>query len=155
MNMENYDQFQIYFDLVELLPFRNIVIDALGVFPPCSGPCGTIPSTTHGMVANAMLASLQEVDNGYEIFNEFNGFTGVFPIDVAVYKNQKLVAFVEIDGAHHYNIEGKLKRKDSLKEFLYSKKYPNIEIFRIRSDQCEAIGHRKAGHALASWILKK
>jgi hypothetical protein len=107
------------------------------------------------MVANAMLASLREVDQSYEIYNEFNGFTGVFPLDIAVYKNKKLVAFVEIDGAHHYNIEGKLKRKDCLKEFLYSKKYPDIQIFRIRADQCEAIGNRKAGHALATWILKK
>ena len=73
----------------------------------------------------------------------------------AVYKNKKLVAFVEIDGAHHYNIEGKLKRKDCLKEFLYNKRYPDIKIFRIRADQCEAIGNRKAGHALATWIIKK
>ena len=81
------------------------------------------------------------------------GLHGVFPIDAAVYYQNNLVAFVEIDGEFHYKQLGQvLRRKDRMKEFLYKRHYPNIPLFRIRSDQCTVIGVRRAGRELAVWI---
>jgi len=96
--------------------------------------------------------------------NEFNGLGGVFPVDVGVYYDEKLVAFVEIDGEFHYKFNsradvssddgwnGKLRRKDQFKEACYRHKYPDVPLFRIRSDQCEQLGMDRAGLALANWI---
>jgi len=81
------------------------------------------------------------------------GLHGVFPIDAAVYYQNNLVAFVEIDGEFHYKQLGQvLRRKDRMKEFLYKRHYPTIPLFRIRSDQCTVIGMGRAGRELAIWI---
>jgi hypothetical protein len=81
------------------------------------------------------------------------GLHGVFPVDSAVYFNNKLVALVEIDGEFHYKQLGQLlRRKDKMKEFLYKYHYPTLPLFRIRSDQCTVIGVTRAGKELANWI---
>ena len=104
------------------------------------------------------------------MFNEFNGLNGVFPVDVAIYYREQLVAFVEVDGEFHYkfDIEAQdqavpkwmrennptlLRRKNTLKEFCYRKTYPHLPLYRIRSDQCETVGFPMAGEALAKWII--
>jgi len=86
--------------------------------------------------------------------HEFSGLRGIFPIDAAVYCDNKLVALVEIDGEFHYKALGQsLRRKDQLKEFIYRCIYPELPLFRIRSDQCSVIGADRAGEALATWII--
>lgn len=81
------------------------------------------------------------------------GLHGVFPVDAAVYHNDKLVSLVEIDGEFHYKQLGQLlRRKDKMKEFLYKYHYPDLPLFRIRSDQCSVIGVSRAGKELARWI---
>ena len=92
-------------------------------------------------------------------------------MDVGVYYEDTLVAFVEIDGDFHYKFRQssqevedaaaagrtrgavQLRRKDRLKEFCYRSKYPDVPLFRIRSDQCEELGMQRAGKALATWIV--
>lgn len=111
----------------------------------------------------------------YSLQNEFNGLGGVFPVDVGVYFQETLVAFVEIDGEFHYKFEGQtedndgwsegepkdtsrwggamqLRRKDRLKEFCYRAKYPQVPLFRVRTDQCHQLGFGAVGQALATWI---
>jgi len=96
-----------------------------------------------------------EISPGYSVQHEFAGFGGVFSVDSGVYLDDKLVAFVEIDGEFHYRqFDRQLCRKDQMKEYLYRLKFPGIPLYRIRGDQCAAIGDRNAGAALASWISK-
>ena len=45
-----------------------------------------------------------------------------------------------------------LRRKDKFKEFLYKVHYPDLPLFRIRSDQCKVVGTLRAGSELAGWI---
>ena len=144
----------------------EFVISHLGEFPICSGPSGTVPSGLHTRCAHSMIHKLNAGEfrssssshsPKYNIMNEFNGLGGVFPVDVGVYYDEKLVAFVEIDGEFHYKFNsradvgsddgwnGKLRRKDKLKEACYRHKYPDVPLFRIRSDQCEQLGMDRAG----------
>lgn len=89
----------------------------------------------------------------FPIFYSLLGLHGVFPVDAAVYYNDKLAALVEIDGEFHYKQLGQLlRRKDRMKEFLYKHHYPTLPLFRIRSDQCTVIGVQRAGKELACWI---
>jgi hypothetical protein len=73
----------------------------------------------------------------YEIANEFEGIRkGLFSVDMAVKKNNKLIGFVEIDGDQHYRVDEatrkkKLRRKDQLKEALYRYDYPDIPFLRF------------------------
>ena len=42
----------------------------------------------------------------FSVLNEFNGMKGVLAMDAAVFKDDQLVAFVEIDGESHYKQVG-------------------------------------------------
>ena len=154
--VDHYDQFGVYFEMMQNIPpCRDYAISKLGAIPRVTGPHPDIPSYLHAQIVKYLVESLTAKDQNYSIFNEFSGFQGVFPIDCAVYKNNELVAFVEIDGEFHYNpINQELRRKDRLKEKLYSLAYPNIPLFRVKNDQVTVIGYPDSGRVLASWILK-
>jgi hypothetical protein len=173
---ENYDQFAMYFEFLDAIPGGRSLMEkhlkqhaqwcnqssggSFHIPPKISGPSANVPSRLHARTVGAMLASLQKssISRGeklrWEVFNEFSGLRGIFPIDAAVYCNGDLVALVEIDGEFHYKeVSAKLRRKDQLKEYLYRKYYPNLPLFRIRSDQCSVLGIERAGDALANWII--
>lgn len=40
--------------------------------------------------------------NQFRIVNEVSCFDGVFPVDIVIYRNDQIVAMLEIDGPHHY-----------------------------------------------------
>lgn len=151
---ENFDQFAIYFELMRAVPKgTKIVMDILGYEPRTSGPSATIPSKLHATTSNSMLTHLLKHSTDFDIFNEFSGLHGVFPIDTAVYYKNELVALVEIDGEYHYKSQ-QLRRKDRLKDFLYRHHYKNIPLYRMKYDQINIIGTSKAGQALADWIAR-
>jgi hypothetical protein len=151
---ENFDQFAIYFELMRAVPKgTKLVMDILGYEPRTSGPSATIPSKLHATTSNSMLTHLLKHSIDFDIFNEFSGLHGVFPIDSAVYYKNELVALVEIDGEYHYKSQ-QLRRKDRLKDFLYRHHYKNIPLYRMKYDQINIIGTSKAGQALADWIAR-
>jgi hypothetical protein len=151
---ENFDQFAIYFELMRAVPKgTKLVMDILGYEPRTSGPSATIPSKLHATTSNSMLTHLLKHSIDFDIFNEFSGLHGVFPIDTAVYYKNELVALVEIDGEYHYKSQ-QLRRKDRLKDFLYRHHYKNIPLYRMKYDQINIIGTSKAGQALADWIAR-
>jgi hypothetical protein len=45
-----------------------------------------------------MIEMLSTISKEYNIYNEFSGLHGVFPIDAAVYYGEQLIALIEIDG---------------------------------------------------------
>jgi hypothetical protein len=73
----------------------------------------------------------------YEIINEYEGIRkGLFPVDIAIKKNNKVIGFIEVDGEFHYRIDKetkskKLRRAEQLKEFLYHFDYPNVPCIRL------------------------
>eukprot|EP00981_Chlorochromonas_danica_P007455 scaffold1754_cov180-Ochromonas_danica.AAC.11 len=144
-NQENYDQFSIYFEFLSVLPGGR----------RRSGPAGNVPSRLHAMTANALEEALIQFSSKFSIFNEFSGLGGVFPIDVAIYYDDKLFAFVEVDGDFHYGPDQQLQRKDRLKEFIYNMRYPDVPLYRIRFDQIHSLGAEQAGKALAMWITRQ
>lgn len=159
---ENYDQFEVYFEFMRTIPYAvEWITSLIGYMPQASGPCAPIPSVLHTKTIQATMANLDPSE--FSVFHEFNGLRGgVFPIDCAVYYHDKLLAFIEVDGNYHYkNIDGEfkrnwsehqLRRKDRLKESLYKNKFPHIPLYRIRSDQVNALGFEKIGQVMASWL---
>jgi hypothetical protein len=61
---------------------------------------------------------------------------------------------LEVDGPHHYRHDGKLRRKDLLKENMYIKKHPDSLFHRIRWDEANRVGSEKVGEELAMKILE-
>jgi hypothetical protein len=158
---ETFDQFAIYMELMRTLPEGRALVsrlwpgegEAAAACP--SGPSATIPSRMHAQTVHAMMDELLALSPNFSCVNEFNGLQGVFPVDCAVYCRDALVAFVEVDGEFHYKDLGQhLRRKDRLKEHIYRFHYPGVPLFRIRSNQIDAIGFKQVGKALASWIAK-
>ena len=103
-------------------------------------------------VVNALGSS--DFANAYEVLPEASSFAGVFPIDAVVKYKGREVAFLEVDGPSHYRYDGKLKRKDKLKEAMYRKKHPHCSFHRIRYDSENKIGADVIGAEIADIIMK-
>ena len=80
----------------------------------------------------------------FRIENEFPGLHAVFPIDAAVYREDRLIAFLEVDGDTHftYDMRGQkqLRRIDLLKMFLYRNRFPSIPIYRVNVEDSNTYG---------------
>lgn len=150
LDRENYDQIAVFFALVEALPNgKNVIESILGHIPQVSGPAALVPSGLH---AKVMEFTMKHLDSRFTTQNEFNGLKGIFPIDAAIYVGDDLLAFIEVDGEYHYKGQQELRRKDRLKEFLYKTRFPSVPLYRVRHDQCEALGFMKLGRSLAAWL---
>lgn len=103
-------------------------------------------------VVNAFGASDYAAE--YEVLPEASSFAGVFPIDATVKYKGREVAFLEVDGPSHYRYDGKLKRKDRLKEAMYLKRHPHCSFHRIRYDSENKIGADVIGAEIADTIMK-
>ncbi len=114
------------------------------------------PASLHLQLTSSVQNKLHQISPAYRLVNEFSGLqSGVFPVDCAVYFDSKLVAFVEIDGPHHYTASrGVLRRDDQLKEYLYSKKYPGVTLFRVKNTDILNLGVEKGVEAVAEKLVK-
>jgi hypothetical protein len=143
---QQHDQYQIFLLWLEAVTARCSTLKTqLTRFWPTAtqavtGPSATVPSITHGRICHGLQHRLRYISPGFTLFNEFLGFTGVFPMDMAVYHDEVLVAFIEVDGAFHYRTCPEtgtvtLRRIDRLKESLYRQRFPEIPTIRIAASQ--------------------
>jgi hypothetical protein len=92
--------------------------------------------------------------NRFGISLEASSFEGVFPIDAAVVQGQRdVVALIEVNGPTHYRNDGRLKRKDELKETMYMKRHPDATFHRIRYNEANKLGSDYIGEEVAAAIL--
>jgi hypothetical protein len=104
----------------------------------------TFPTSSHLKLYKQLHIDIQKYQEErrntiYEIINEYEGIRkGLYPVDVAIKKNNKIIGFIEVDGEFHYRIDKetkskKLRRSDQLKEFLYHYDYPDVPFIRLDS----------------------
>lgn len=93
-----------------------------------------------------------ELNDQYEISLEVSSFDGAYPLDAIITKNGKMVALLEVDGPSHYRPDGRLRRKDQLKEAMYMKKHPDSIFHRIRWDEADKYGTIMVGSELVTLI---
>lgn len=113
----------------------------------------TQSSKLQDRVVKGMINAFKKVEEKFDLGLEVSSFSGVFPIDAVVYFEGKVVAMLEVDGPHHYRHDGKLRRKDLLKERMYTKKHPDSIFHRIRWDEANRLGSETVGEELAMKIL--
>ena len=81
-------------------------------------------------------------------------FGGVFPVDACVSQNDETIALIEIDGPHHYRpCDGRLRRKDQLKETMYRTAMPECSFHRVRWDDANKVGSDVVGEEIAELVL--
>lgn len=105
---------------------------------------------------SAVLAQFAGSDHtaGFRMESEISSFDGVFPVDAAVLRGQRILALLEVDGPFHYRRDGRLRRKDMLKETLYRRQHPNSVFHRIRWDEEQKIGSDVLAKELVELVLK-
>jgi hypothetical protein len=116
-----------------------------------------VPSKLQESVISALTSALRRRNHALEVSNEYSAFSGVFPVDATVFEGELPVAFVEVDGPHHFHFsaaEGraKLRRKDIMKETLYRRKHPTATFIRVRYDQVDHFGSKYVGSEIADFI---
>jgi HD superfamily phosphohydrolase len=73
----------------------------------------------------------------YEVVSGYEGVRkGILPVDITIFKNDKIKGFIEVDGEEKYRKEKeskqqKLRRSEQLKEALYLNDYPGIPFIRV------------------------
>ena len=102
-------------------------------------------------VVQSLQSALNERSSGFELQNEYSAFGGTLPVDATILREGKVVAFIEVDGPHHYPC-GVLRRKDVLKEMLYRHKHPGAVFARVRHDQVRRLGSNEIGHKVADFL---
>lgn len=103
-------------------------------------------------VVKSITKEMQIRNDDLTVRKEFSSFRGAFPIDATVFEDDEPVAFVEVDGPHHYHEGGVLRRKDIMKESLYRQKYPCATFTRIKFDQVHHFGPIYVGREVANYI---
>ena len=89
-----------------------------------------------------------------EVHPEVSCFGGVFPVDAGVTQNDETIALIEIDGPHHYRpCDGRLRRKDQLKETMYRTAMPECAFHRVRWDDANKVGSDVVGEEIAELVL--
>lgn len=162
---ENYHQLQIYFEFLATLPIgQRIIANAFGkpadshFIPEIAGPSPTIPSATHARLTHAIRDYISKKHHEeVSLQHEFNGLQGVYPVDCAVYYDKQAIAFIEVDGEHHYfTIDGvtTLHRTNKLKEWLYAFHYPDVPFFRVDVQEMNKMGLEILAEQLGKKIWK-
>ena len=112
----------------------------------------TKPSKLQQSVVSALTSALRNKSSDFEVEDEYSAFSGAFPVDATIFEGDKPVAFVEVNGPQHYRADGKLRRKDLMKEALYRGKYPDASFTRVRFDQVNRLGSSYVGAQVAQFI---
>jgi hypothetical protein len=110
------------------------------------------PSQLQKGVVCALTEALRRKNADFEVMDEYSAFNGAFPVDATIFEGDQLVAFVEVDGPQHYRADGRLRRKDIMKEALYRGKYPGASFTRVRFDQVNRLGSGYVGAQVANFI---
>lgn len=105
-------------------------------------------------VVIALREAILSIQQGqhYSVDLEMSSFNGVFPVDAAIYKNGKIAALLEVDGPHHFVSDGRLRRKDLLKERMYRLQNPTALFHRVRWDEESKVGSEVVAQELASLV---
>ena len=136
---------------------KRLVLEVLKEFPEIDCTIDYLSTPNHLRISNSLAESLDKLEpNKFKVINEFNKLDGVFPMDIAVLRDEEPVAFIEINGGVHYKNPNKLdelNRKDRLKVSLYSLKYPKAKILHVPVMQKRWMSSNNIGSNLASTIM--
>ena len=146
------EQILIYISTLQTLtPLKNSIASR----PKCALRADkpfTKPSKLQHSVVSALTTALRNKNSDFEVEDEYSAFSGAFPVDATIFEGDKPVAFVEVNGPQHYREDGRLRRKDLMKEALYRGKYPDASFTRVRFDQVSRLGSRYVGTQVAHFI---
>jgi hypothetical protein len=146
------EQILIYLSTLQTLtPLGQNVIDR----PKCTLRADkpfVKPSKLQQSVVSALTTALRRKNADFEVEDEYSAFSGAFPVDATIFEGDKPVAFVEVNGPQHYREDGRLRRKDLMKEALYRGKYPDASFTRVRFDQINRLGPSYVGAQVAQFI---
>jgi hypothetical protein len=131
----------------------NDMISALSDPVQTLNRLGSTPITSVKLPFMDELSDKLSKNEQYTISLESSSFEGVFPVDAAIMRDGDVMALIEVNGPTHYRQDGRLKRKDQLKETLYRKRHPDSTFHRIRYDDENKIGSDAIGEELAALIL--
>eukprot|EP00595_Chromulina_sp_UTEXLB2642_P003494 CAMPEP_0196763414 /NCGR_PEP_ID=MMETSP1095-20130614/4027_1 /TAXON_ID=96789 ORGANISM="Chromulina nebulosa, Strain UTEXLB2642" /NCGR_SAMPLE_ID=MMETSP1095 /ASSEMBLY_ACC=CAM_ASM_000446 /LENGTH=1257 /DNA_ID=CAMNT_0042116537 /DNA_START=544 /DNA_END=4317 /DNA_ORIENTATION=+ len=113
----------------------------------------TSSSRLQESVVNALTNALSCRSDDLEVLSEYSAFNGCLPVDASIFRGNKPVAFLEVDGPQHFKGDSlSLRRKDLMKETLYRKKHPDAAFTRVRFDQVNKLGSRYVGDEVANFI---
>jgi hypothetical protein len=159
MNEQELEQIRIFSHYLNVM---NYVIDVRRIPQTLLNSAGDVVnmdnisgSRLQRRVVKGLRTAFQEseLSGQYDITLEVSSFDGAFPLDAAISKKGKIVALLEVDGPSHYRPDGRLRRKDQLKEAMYMKKHADSTFHRVRWDEADKFGTQVIGTELATLVM--
>jgi endo-alpha-1,4-polygalactosaminidase (GH114 family) len=107
-------------------------------FPRVKAPLPTVASPTHRLISEGLRRKFTENKKDFIVVDEESGLDSeILPMDITIKEGSgnKIIAFIEIDGADHFitREDGQRvsHRRDQLREELYKFNRPRIPLLRI------------------------
>jgi hypothetical protein len=107
-------------------------------FPQVKAPHPTSSSPTHRLISKGLRRKFTENNKDFIIVDEESGLdSGILPMDITIKEGveNKIIAFIEIDGPDHFitREDGQRvsRRFDQLREELYKFNHPGVPLLRI------------------------
>ena len=128
--------------IIKEMPIKRVIKEA------------SCPSQLQAGLLSTLEDLMRRRCSSLQIEDEYSAFGGAFPIDAVVWDEEHVspVAFIEVDGPHHFCCNGQLRRKDLLKESLYTAAYPTASFTRVRYDQVARLGCPNIAASVANFI---
>jgi hypothetical protein len=138
-SVEQKDSIALYFENLKRLP-ENAKKAILGEmpFPRVRASRSTAASPSHQRISEGLRRKFTENKKDFIIVDEESGLdSGILPMDITIKEGveNKIIAFIEIDGPDHFvaREDGQrvAHRRDQLREELYKFNHPGVPLLRI------------------------
>jgi hypothetical protein len=153
-SFEDASQSAVFYELMSVLKPSAELMDILKVLSDINVTRPADTSDIHLKFSARLSEYLLSHSGQFTVNNDFFGLkSGVFPVDCAVYRGDVLVAFIEIDGPHHYTSDGALTREGQLKTWLYARIYSGVPLYRLKVQNIDRVGIAQSAEQLAKKII--
>jgi hypothetical protein len=136
---EDNGSISLYFENLKRLPesTKKAILGDMP-FPRATAPQPSEVSSSHQRISEGLRRKFTENRKDFIVVDEESGFdSGILPMDITIKEGveNKIIAFIEIDGPDHFitREDGQrvAHRGDQLKEELYKFNHPGVPLLRI------------------------
>lgn len=146
-----------FFEVMASMPEgKDLLTNEMLIMPP-SPLAKKLQKDVHRQFSSALTKALQGHPGQFHVLNAFEGQDCSMDVDIAIFYDRKLLAFVEIDSSEALRPDSskRVKRLVARKDFQYAQHYPEANLYRLFAERIESKGPEAVARKLVENHLIK